>query len=155
MLSLLTAVVAALALFMNGVMAGIFYAFSNSVMPGLGTMDPAHAAEAMRGINRKILNPAFLPLFTLAPVASAGAGVLLLVAGRTGAATLFLAAAAVYALGVFLPTAALNVPMNNALDAGRLDWPSYAPRWTRWNTFRAVAGVTALLLVGAGLWVWR
>ncbi|MEV0589830.1 anthrone oxygenase family protein [Nonomuraea cavernae] len=155
MLSIFAAVLAALALLLNGVMAGIFYAFSNSVLPGLDAVDPAQAATVMRSINRKILNPGFLPVFTLSPLASAGAGLLLLLDGQTTAATWFFAAGVVYALGAFLPTAALNVPMNNALDADRLDWAAYSPRWTRWNTVRAVASVAALLLIGAGLYVWR
>ncbi|WP_336214583.1 anthrone oxygenase family protein [Nonomuraea sp. LPB2021202275-12-8] len=155
MLSALATIVAALALVLNGLMAGIFFAFSNSITPGLGAIDPAQAVTAMRSINQKILNPAFLAVFVLSPFASAAAGVLLLLLGETAAAIWFFAAGAVYALGAFLPTAALNVPMNNALEAGELDWQGYGHRWTRWNTVRAAANVIALLLIGAGLWVWQ
>ncbi|MFI7455276.1 DUF1772 domain-containing protein [Nonomuraea sp. NPDC049714] len=155
MLSVLAPIVAALALLMNGLMAGIFFAFSNSITPGLDAIDPAPAASAMRSINRKILNPGFLTLFVLSPFASAGAGVLLLLLGETEAAIWLIAAGVVYALGSFLPTAVLNVPMNNALDAGELDWQGYGARWTRWNTVRAVANVVALLLIGVGLWAWQ
>lgn len=83
------------------------------------------------------------------------AAVALLLLGETEAAIWFFAAGTVYVLGSFAPTAALNVPMNNALDVGELDWQGYGPRWTRWNTVRTVANIAALLLIGAGLWIWQ
>ena len=55
------------------------------------------------------------------------------------------------AIGSFLITMAINVPMNNAVDAGTMAWKDYAPRWTAWNTVRAVACFISLVLVGIGL----
>jgi uncharacterized membrane protein len=154
MSSALALIVAAVALLFNATMAGVFFAFSNSVMPGLDAVAPDEAAGAMRSVNRKILNPAFLAAFTLAPVASLIAGVLLLTMNGTAAAVCFLAATVVYVLGTVLPTAVVNVPLNNALESPGLDWPAYSPRWTRWNHLRTGASTAALLLSGAGLHVW-
>ncbi len=150
-MDVLAAVVAVLAVVLNGVMAGVFFAFSVSVMPGLDTIDEERAADAMRSANRKILNPAFLAAFTLSPVASLAAGVLMLLDGRTGAGVLLLAAALAYAVGCFAVTAAVNVPMNNALEAGTLAWSAYSPRWTRWNHLRTWVSTAALALAGAAL----
>ncbi|MEV0197068.1 anthrone oxygenase family protein [Nonomuraea sp. NPDC050691] len=142
---------AIISLLFNGLMAGLFYTFSTTVMPAFNAIEPAQATAAMRSINKKILNPLFLPVFLLAPVASLVTGVLLLVDGAATAGVLFLAAGAVYLLGTLGATSALNVPMNNALEAGSMDWSAYAPRWTTWNHVRSLSCVAALVLAGVAL----
>lgn len=153
-------VAAALALLMTGTMTGILGAFSVSVMPALDRIPAEQAVAAMRSINRVILNPVFLLMFIGAPVAAAAAGLLGFPLGQGAAAWLFLAAAAVYLLGVIMPTAVVNVPLNNRLDAGEAQpsgeeaarmWAAHSPRWTRWNTGRTLLGAVSLLLIGLGL----
>ncbi|MCK2213417.1 DUF1772 domain-containing protein [Actinomadura sp. ATCC 31491] len=134
-------------LVLHGLLAGLFYAFSMSVVPGLNAVEPAQAEAAMRGVNRKILNPWLFVVFLGSPVAALVAGLL----ADGAAATWFLAAAGVSFAGSFLVTAALNVPMNNALEAGTISWQDYSRRWTAWNTVRAAASVVSLALTGAGL----
>jgi uncharacterized membrane protein len=67
-------------------------------------------------------------------------------------------AAAVYALGVQLPTATVNVPLNNQLQALDIDAATdssirqaredFEHRWLRWNSIRTVfAAVTSALLI--------
>ncbi|MEU8277790.1 anthrone oxygenase family protein [Microbispora bryophytorum] len=114
---LLAAAAAALSMLMTAGMAGTFFGFSVGVMPGLNAAPAPLAIDAMNAVNVKIQNPVFLAAFVLAPVAAAGAGALLLATPRSGAAWPFFAAAAVYAVGVILITAAVNVPMNDALAA--------------------------------------
>ncbi|WP_067471871.1 anthrone oxygenase family protein [Actinomadura hibisca] len=160
----LTAVSAALTFLTAAGMTGVFFAFSTSVMPGLNAVRPAVAVESMQHMNRKILNPLFLVSFTGAPALAALTGVLLLaLLHHRTAGLLFLAAAAVYAVGAFLPTVAVNVPLNNVLDAVRLTgdpaeaariWQDYAPRWTAWNHLRGAASATALLLAAYGAYLW-
>ncbi|MFI6787366.1 DUF1772 domain-containing protein [Nonomuraea sp. NPDC050383] len=142
---------AIISLLFHGLMAGLFYAFSTTVMPALDAVEPAQATAAMRSVNRTILNPWFLPVFLLAPAASLAAGVFLLTGGSAAAGVLCLAAAAVYGLGTLATTAALNVPMNNALEAGDMDWAAYSPRWTRWNHVRSLSCAAALVLTGVAL----
>jgi uncharacterized membrane protein len=159
----LSMVIAAVSLLMAAGMAGIFFAFSNSVMPGLNASRPASAIETMQAINDKIQNPLFLLTFVGVPVAAAVAGGVLLASGERASALFFFAAAAAYVLGAFLPTVVVNVPLNNTLDAaaipsdleeaGRI-WTDYSSRWTRWNHLRAVASAVSLLLMAAGLHVW-
>lgn len=154
---------AAAALVLTGAMAGVFFAFSVSVMPGLDAIKADQAIPAMQSINQKILNPVFLPTFVGAPIVAAVTGALLLALGQRPAAILLFLAAAVYVLGAFLPTMAVNVPMNVALDAATVPadpneaarlWSDYSPRWTRWNNLRAAAGAVSLLLVGLAVFVW-
>ncbi|MDA0633288.1 DUF1772 domain-containing protein [Nonomuraea sp. MCN248] len=136
-----------IALVLHGALAGLFYAFSMSVMPALDAVEPARAEEVMRSINRKILNPWLFLVFLGAPIAALAAG---LFAGGP-AAIWFFAAAGVSAVGSFLVTMVINVPMNNAVDAGTMPWKEYSPRWTLWNTVRAAASLIGLALVGVGL----
>jgi uncharacterized membrane protein len=154
-MELLAAVASVLALALNGVMAGVFFAFSTSVMPGLDAIGKDQAIVAMRSGNQKILNPAFLATFTLAPVASLLGGVFLLLAGESGPAVLSFAAALAYFAGAILVTARINVPMNNALESGGMEWADYSPRWTRWNTVRGWASVFAVVLLGVALLLWK
>ncbi|MEU0565252.1 anthrone oxygenase family protein [Nonomuraea sp. NPDC005983] len=155
MLSVLALIAAALAIVLNGLMAGAFHAFSTSVVPGLDAVAADQAAESMRSMNRKILNPRFLSAFVLAPVASVAAGGLVLPLGQSGAAIAFFAAGVVYFVGALMVTGAVNVPLNNALEAGEVQWQGFSPRWTRWNTLRTVSSVISLLLLVAGLYFWR
>ncbi|MED7929488.1 anthrone oxygenase family protein [Nonomuraea sp. LP-02] len=140
-------ILALLTLVLHGLLAGLFYAFSMSVMPGLNAIEPAQAEAAMRSVNRKILNPWLFLVFLGSPVAALVAGLL---AGGA-AAVWFLAAAGVGFAGSFLVTVAVNVPMNNALDAGTMRWKDYSRRWTAWNTVRAVASTVSLALVGVAI----
>lgn len=157
---------AAVSLLLTGVVAGLFATFSVAVMPALDAVPPGQAVAVMRSINRKIVNPVFLAAFLGAPLTTAVTGALVWAEGHPQAGAVFLTGAAVLLLGVLAPTVAVNVPMNEALDAApapddRLDdrvaareWAGYSPRWTRWNTLRAASGSTALLLVGLGLVWW-
>ncbi|HEV7646533.1 MAG TPA: anthrone oxygenase family protein [Actinophytocola sp.] len=156
-------IVAVVSLVLTAAVSGVFFAFSNSVVPGLDAIRPEQAITAMTSINRTILNPLFLATFVGPPIAAVLAGVLIMVAGGTGGGLLFLAAAVVYALACIAPTAAVNVPLNNALDTGTIPtdadevgrtWTGYSARWTRWNHWRAAGSLVAVALSGVGLLVW-
>lgn len=161
--SVLATASAGLTLALTGVVTGVFFAYSNSVLPGLTGTDPQTAIRGMVSMNQKILNPAFLLTFVGPPVVAVLTAVLLLVLGQRPAGVLFLVAAAAYALGAFGPTMVVNVPMNESLaatgvpadpaEAARL-WVDYASRWTAWNNLRAVASLVSLLLTGTGLLLW-
>ncbi|RKN38516.1 anthrone oxygenase family protein [Streptomyces hoynatensis] len=158
-MTFLAVLAAAATLLTSAAMTGVFFSFSTSVMPGLDALEPGGSVRAMQSMNEKILNPLFLTAFTAAPLAAVAAGVLLLLLGHGAAGLLFLAAAAVYLLGVLLPTAAVNVPMNEALAALAPPdavgaWAGYRGRWTRWNSLRAACGAATVLLAGLGLYLW-
>jgi uncharacterized membrane protein len=163
MLSAVAAITATVTLALTGAVAGLFYAFSVSVMPGLDRINPDQAIRAMTSINRKILNAVFFTTFFGAPVAAVATGALLLSLDETRAAVVFFLAAAAYVVGVLGPTMAVNVPMNEALDAVDVPtdateaarvWSDYSGRWTRWNTLRALFNTISLLLVGLALFFW-
>ena len=51
------------AIFFTGLMAGIFFTWSNAVKPGIGKLSDIEYLNALQAMNRVILNKAFLILF--------------------------------------------------------------------------------------------
>jgi len=139
-----------------GLVAGVFFAFSNFVMPALARIRPEAGLAAMQNINRTVLNPLFFLVF-------GGAGVLSLILGWyglwgvPGGAPWLVTGSLVYLAGCFLVTGLGNVPLNEAL--ARLDaaspgsaepWRRFVARWSLWNHVRTVAALGACVgfLVG-------
>jgi uncharacterized membrane protein len=156
---ILTLVVAIVNLVLLGAVHGVFFTYSNSVVPGLDRVGAERAVASMRSMNVAIVNPTFLATFAGPVITSSATGILLLSLDETTPALLFLVAAAVYLVGCLIVTGRLNVPMNNALenststDWERL-WADFSPRWRRWNTVRTVSSMVALVLCGVGLGLW-
>lgn len=140
-----------------GLIAGVFFAFSTSVMPGLARLPKPAAALAMQQANRTILNPLFLLVFVGTAAVCLLVAVAALVTGHGGAVWL-VAGALLYVVGGFVLTLVVNVPMNNRLDVADPDspdgseiWTEYRSRWTAWNHLRAVASALATALLAVGL----
>lgn len=134
----------------TGLVAGIFFAFSNFVMKGLERMPAGQGAAAMRSINVTVLNPLFLGLFV-------GTGLVCLALAihsgfrlnETGARYL-LAAGLLYVVGTFLVTMTLNVPLNDALMADASVWERYLTQWSLWNHVRTAASFLACMALILG-----
>ena len=141
--------------------AGLTFTFAVVVMPGIGALPDREYLRAFQVMDRVIQDND--PWFMLVWVGSVLALVLALILNLGDLAgvdrALLLAAAVAYLVGVQLPTVAVNVPLNNALqahDLERLD-PSAAQqarvafeaRWNRWNRFRTVLACTSVMLLVA------
>ena len=149
-----------LATILCSLVAGFLFAFAVVVMPGIRGLDDRafiRAFQAMDGVIQKNQ-----PLFMLVWVGS----ILTLIAsavlgfGRLDGVgrLLIVSAVLVYLFGVQLPTAAINVPLNNKLQdvnvaaadqaIARTARGDFEPRWNRWNSIRTVfAGIVSALLV--------
>lgn len=141
-----------LATLLTGLIAGLFYAYSCSVNPGLGHLNDADYLNAMQSINRKIMNPVFFASFM-------GTLIVLPVATwfqyRSGLSTSFyllLTATLFYVIGGFGITAACNVPLNEMLDKFDLRTASMADlaRYRKdfempWNNFHQVRTIACIL----------
>ena len=126
-----------------GLMAGLFAAFSYAVMPGLGRAGDAAFVEGMQKINVAILNGWFGICFGGALVFSVLAAVL-----HRGGARPWIVAGAVLYLLVLVVTIAVNVPLNDKLEAAGLTDPhaaraAFETMWVRWNVVRTVLNVAA------------
>jgi uncharacterized membrane protein len=138
----------------TALIAGFFYSYSISVMPGLGVSDPLAATLAMRGINAVIRTPAFAFSFFGALAFPVAAGLL----ARTRAvAVLAVAGGLVYGIGGVAVTFMVNVPLNEALAAASPTasapdlWREYATPWTIWNHVRTLASIIGFVLVTTAL----
>jgi len=143
----------------TGLFAGLFYAFSVAVMPGLARGGDRTFVEAMQRINNAILNPWFAVVFAGTPPVLLAAAVLHAPAGQWGP-LVWLVAALVLVLLVIGVTMSVNVPLNNALDdAGPQGSEARATRvrrgferrWVRWNTLRTALSALALACVALAL----
>lgn len=143
---------------------GFFYAWVCSTMWGLDQLPASTAIEAMNAMNRSVRNVVFAPAFFGTPVVLGAVGVWGYMLGKRPTALWLIAAALVYLVGAFLPTIMVNVPMNQALmltdmarDNAALQqvWGDYSSRWQVWNIARTVASGVSLLMVGAGMMVYR
>ncbi|KRF16953.1 anthrone oxygenase family protein [Nocardioides sp. Soil796] len=97
----------------TGLIAGVFLAFSTSVMPGLAHTDDRTFVDAMQQLNVAILNPVFLLLF-MAPLPALGVAVF------TGPSRSWMIGALVLYVVAFGITMAGNIPLNDALMAAGL-----------------------------------
>ena len=140
--------------------AGFLFAFTVVVMPGIGNLTDGEFLRAFQVMDRVIQNnhPVFMLVWVGSVVALVAAAVLGF--GRLDGIgrLLMIAAVLVYLLGVQLPTATINVPLNNtvqtldidameqtALETARQDFES---RWTYWNSVRtALASLVTVLLI--------
>lgn len=131
----------------TGLLGGVFFAFSNFVMKALAFLPNGSGAEAMRSINRVVLNPLFLSIFTGAAFAGAVLGIFAVTHWQNPGSGALLTGSLLYLAGGFFVTAAGNVPLNNALATADPEdpavWQDYLKRWTRWNHVRAVACLAA------------
>ncbi|MFF3115584.1 DUF1772 domain-containing protein [Kitasatospora sp. NPDC057904] len=99
-----------------GLMAGLFFAFDVSVMPGLAKGDDRTYVTAMQNINKAIENGLFGLVFVGAFVATGVAAYLQYKAGRRTAA-FWAAAATVLYVAALMVTMGVNIPLNNQLAA--------------------------------------
>lgn len=145
----------AVAVVSTGLVAGIVFAYSNSVMPGLRHADDRTFVDACQRLNTAIHNPLFMLVSNLALLATAAAAVLAALAGLGGAVLAWTGAALLLYLGTLVLTLAVNVPMNNALiAAGHPDTipgdlaevrARFETRWTAMNNLRTLSTTAALV----------
>ncbi len=152
----IAAIVAAL---LCALVTGLLFGFAVVAMPGIGTLDDGAFLRGFQVMDRVIQDRQ--PLFMIAWLGSVVAVVATAVLGIAeldGAdRVLAVAAAAAYLLGVQAPTAAINIPLNNAvqaIDPAAMDAAAlrharedFEPRWNRWNAIRTALGAVATVLL--------
>lgn len=132
----------------TGLMAGVYFAFSVAVMPGLGATNDETFVRSMQSVNEKILNGWFMLAFFGALLLPALAGVLLFRDGGMRAVVVWVIAAVVLYAATIGITSGVNVPLNDKLAAAG-DTGFTAAReqfetvWVRWNAVRALLALGA------------
>jgi uncharacterized membrane protein len=147
-------IVLLLAILTSAMLAGFFYGWSASCIPGLRRVTDREYVAAMQSINRAILNPVFfiafmgpLVLYPLSAWQQYGQPV-------STRFYLLVAATIVYYIA-FAVTIFGNVPLNNMLDRFNLEASEqafaaqrmkYEMPWNRLHTIRTVIHVLAVAL---------
>ncbi|KUJ70244.1 hypothetical protein ACZ90_04915 [Streptomyces albus subsp. albus] len=135
----------------TGLGAGLFYAFSCAVMPGLRQADDRTFVTAMQRINVAIVNGWFMISF-LGALVLTGLALFLQYRGGDRALLPWLVAALAFYLAMFVITVVCNIPLNNQLDAagdpGRIHdlaavREQFETVWVRWNIVRAAVSTAA------------
>jgi uncharacterized membrane protein len=134
----------------SGLMAGLFFIFSVTVMDALGRLPPAQGIAAMQSINVVILNPIFFAVFFGTAALCLVLAVWSVLAWQAPGSAWLLVGSILYVVGAIVVTMAFNVPMNDTLAAidpasgeGARVWAGYLTGWTRWNHVRTVACLAA------------
>jgi uncharacterized membrane protein len=113
-----------------GLMAGLFFAFSVSVMKALARLPSAEGITAMQSINVAIINPVFLAAFFGTAAACVLIMIVSLVRWHDPGAVYLLIGGVLYLVGAFLVTLVFNVPKNKALASVAPADPEGASLWT-------------------------
>ena len=136
-----------------GLIAGVFWAFSNFVMPALAQLPKAQGIVAMQSINRVVLNRRFLGVLFGTAVACVAAVIGALLVSSPLRAWLCLAGCLSYLVGTILVTGICHVPRNDALARSDPDsaqaaqfWATYVAEWSTWNHVRSAASLSAAIL---------
>ena len=148
-------IVLAAAMLLTGIMAGIFFTWSNAVMPGIGKLDDLEFLQALKSMNRVILNNAFMAVFGGAMIAVFLLPVFHFTSSPKALFWFYVGTFLLYAVGVFGVTVGGNVPLNELLDGTNLDITSVpeikALRETiesRWNSLNLIRTVCSILTFG-------
>jgi uncharacterized membrane protein len=102
-----------------GLMSGLFFAFSTSVMRALLQLPPEFGMLAMQRINLVIINPLFLVVFLGTALLCLAIGAICVINASQPGAVWWLAGALAYLVGPFSVTMVFNVPLNNRLASAK------------------------------------
>ena len=132
----------------SGLLGGLFFIFSNTVMKALARIPSPCGIATMQSINSVIINPLFLTLFIGTAVVSLFLGIFAWV--YLPNSTSLIVGSLLYIIGCFLVTITCNVPRNDALaecdsehpDANTI-WQNYLTTWTIWNHVRTLCSIAS------------
>lgn len=142
-----------IAVLLNALSTGFFFAWSVSVILGTKKVGDFTYLETMQNINREILNPLFFIVFfgsLIALVLNA-----YLQFNNKPVFWFVLASAIIYLIGTFGVTAFENVPLNNELEALNINQLSvtelknfrtyYEGSWNLYHNIRTVASMISFI----------
>ena len=151
-------IILALAILLTGLMAGIFFTWSNAVKPGIGKLSDSEYLRALQSMNRVILNNAFKIIFLGAIIAVVLVPIFYFNLYPRNIFWLFVFTLIIYWIGVFGVTVSGNIPLNEILDKTNLESitseeiktlrKSIEVKWNNFNLIRCISsGITFILLI--------
>ena len=145
----------ALAVLLTGIMAGIFFTWSNAVKPGIGKLSDLEYLNSLLSMNRVILNKSFLFLF----ISDIAVALVPIFHFHTYPNHFGYLIFLIYWAGVFLLIHAFgNIPLNEILDKSNLEAIGMKEiislrrtiefKWNNFNLIRSISSaITFILLV--------
>lgn len=143
----------------SGIIGGVFFIFSTTIMRSLAARPNEEAIGIMNEINAVIVRTNFVAIF-LGNVALSLVVIGFAIFGSSFTGRWFAVfGAAFYLVGGFLVTIVFNVPRNNALAAvepgdpiaANLVWQAYLHEWTFWNHIRTFACIASAMFLAFSL----
>lgn len=142
----------------TGLLAGIFFTWSNAVTSGIGRLDAVNYLRAFQEMNRTILNPLFFMVIFGAMFFSFATAYF-----HQSNAVLFwltIGAGIIYFIGIFLVTILGNIPLNEMLDKTDLSnitlqnasvlRDKFELKWNNLHLIRTVTSIFSFLLLIIG-----
>ena len=159
-------IILASAILLSGLMAGIFFTWSNAVKPGIGKLSDLEYLRALQSMNRVILNKAFIGIFLGSIIAVALVPVFYFKLFPNNIFWMFILALVTYWIGVFGTTVFGNIPLNEILDKVNLESINLEEitalrtrievKWNKLNLIRSISsGITFVLLIISYLFLKR
>ena len=150
------------AIVLTGLSAGLFYAWSVSVIPGTRKVPDLTYLATMQSINRAILNPAFFLVF-FGSILFLSISSIYEFHSNKWVFGFMLASAITYLIGTVGVTGLGNVPLNDQLDIMNLVESSsekitefrmfYETKWNRLHSIRTSFAVISFMLAVIALFV--
>lgn len=150
-------IILASAILLTGLMAGIFFTWSNAVKPGIGKLSDIEYLRSLQSMNRVILNKAFLGIFMGAVVAVVLAPIFHFKPYHSNIFWLLIFAFVIYWVGVFGVTIFGNIPLNETLDKINLETTTQEglkalriiieDKWNKFNLIRCYSSVITFTLL--------
>ena len=144
-------------IFLTGLMAGIFFTWSNAVKPGIGKLNDIDYLSALQSMNRVILNSLFLIVFIGTIISVALVPVFHFHFYPKNIFWLLILIVIIYLVGVFSVTVFGNIPLNEILDKRNLSVmnpndlsllrDSIENRWNNFNLIRSISSALSFLLL--------
>jgi len=145
-------IILVLAILSTGLMAGIFFTWTNAVTPGIGKLNDMEYLRALQSMNRVILNTSFRIIFIGAVITVALVPICYYKLFPNYLFWVFIAAFTLYWIGAFGVTFLGNIPLNKMLDNTNIETISIEnvkilrlTIETKWNNLNLIRTITSCL----------
>ena len=150
-------IILALAILFTGLMAGIFFTWSNAVKPGIGKLSDLEYLRAFQSMNRVILNNTFKIIFSGAIITTGLLPIFYFNLYPNNIFLVFLSAFIIYWVGAFGVTIFGNIPLNELFDRTSLESISFEElktlrtsievKWNNFNLIRSISSIVSFILL--------
>jgi len=145
-----------IAILLSGLLAGIFFTWTNAITPGIGKLDDLAYLQVFQHMNRAILNPLFFIIFMGALLFSVASTYYY----KSDSKLIFrmlIIATVIYFIGVFIVTIIGNLPLNDLIDKSVLESLSkieiielrekYEIKWNKLHLIRTITSTSTFFIL--------